>query len=57
MKKEEINSSRRKFIKISGSTLAASTVGFNVVANPYPSHLFNVDTLKVAGAVEPPCKP
>ncbi|MBK7437190.1 MAG: Gfo/Idh/MocA family oxidoreductase [Saprospiraceae bacterium] len=47
MKKEEINSSRRKFIKISGSTLAASTVGFNVVANPYPSHLFNVDTLKV----------
>ncbi|MDZ4709097.1 MAG: Gfo/Idh/MocA family oxidoreductase [Saprospiraceae bacterium] len=47
MNKKETNNSRRNFIKLSGSTLAASTLGFNVVANPYPKHLFNADTLKV----------
>ena len=47
MQKEETNNSRRNFLKLSGSTVAASTLGFNVMANPYPSHLFNADTLKV----------
>lgn len=47
MNKKPTNASRRNFIKLSGSTLAASTMGFNVIANPYPKHQFNADTLKV----------
>lgn len=47
MNKKETNQSRRNFIKLSGSTLAAGSLGFNVIANPYPKHLFNADTLKV----------
>jgi len=47
MNKKETNQSRRNFIRLSGSTLAAGSLGFNVIANPYPKHLFNADTLKV----------
>lgn len=47
MKKDATNNSRRKFIKITGSTLAAGSVGFNVLANTRPHHSFNADTLKV----------
>ena len=34
-------------MKLTGSTLAASSVGFNVLAKSQPKHLFNADTLKV----------
>jgi len=47
MKKVLTNTSRRKFMKLTGSTLAASSVGFNILANTQPKHLFNADTLKV----------
>ncbi|MEP7321335.1 MAG: Gfo/Idh/MocA family oxidoreductase [Saprospiraceae bacterium] len=47
MKDQKTNNSRRDFIKISGGTLAASTIGFNVLANPFPKHLYNADTLKI----------
>lgn len=45
--KEETNHSRRKFIKLSGGTLAVGSLGFNVISNPVPKHLFDADTLKV----------
>ena len=47
MKKKPTNASRRKFIKLTGSTVAASTVGFNILANTQTNHQFNADTLKV----------
>ena len=47
MKKVLTNTSRRKFMKLTGSTLAASSVGFNILASTQPKHLFNADTLKV----------
>lgn len=34
-------------MKLTGSTLAASTIGFNVLANTQPKYQFNADTLKV----------
>jgi len=41
------NNTRREFVKKSGATLLAGTLGFNIVeANPY-KHAMNVDTLKV----------
>lgn len=47
MKKKLTNASRRKFMKLTGSTLAASSVGFNILANTQANHQFNADTLKV----------
>ena len=47
MKKTLTDASRRKFIKVTGSTLAAGTLGFNVIAKNHPTHEFNADTLKV----------
>ena len=39
--------SRRDFLKLSGSTFAAGTLGFNVVASTDSKHIFNADTLKI----------
>ncbi len=47
MGKQKSLNSRRNFIKLSGGTLAASTLGFQVMANNYPTHMFNADTLKI----------
>ncbi|MEP7266256.1 MAG: Gfo/Idh/MocA family oxidoreductase [Saprospiraceae bacterium] len=47
MSKQKSLNSRRNFIKLSGGTLAASTLGFQVMANNYPTHMFNADTLKI----------
>jgi predicted dehydrogenase len=44
---EKWNTSRREFMKKSGSALIASSLGFNVLAARRPNYDFNVDTIKV----------
>lgn len=38
---------RREFIKLGGTSIAAGTLGFNVISNPMPRHLLNAETLKI----------
>ena len=47
MKKEKTSSSRRSFIKKTGSVIAGSSLAFNVLANQNPEMKFSSDTMKV----------